>query len=89
MWWVLWALLGGYSPNLIAMCVMRGLCGIGGGLMMPNIVAMLGITFPPGMKRNIGLALFGAMAPVGAAGGNLVSGIIVQLSEWKWLFFFL
>jgi len=71
------------------MCFMRGLCGIGDDLMVPNIVALLGITFPPGKKRNLGLALFGAMAPVGAAGGSLVSAIVVQLSEWKWLFFLL
>ena len=57
--------------------------------MVPNIVALLGITFPPGMKRNIGFALFGAMAPVGAAGGSLVSGVIVQLAGFQWLFFFL
>jgi len=68
---------------------MRGLCGIGGGLMVPNIVALLGITFSAGKKRNLGLALFGAMAPVGAAGGSLVSAIVVQLSEWKGLFFLL
>jgi len=88
-WWVLWALCGGFATNLVSMCFMRGLCGIGGGLMVPNIVALLGITFSPGKKRNLGLALFGAMAPVGAAGGSLVSAIIVQLSEWKGLFFLL
>lgn len=43
------------------MCIMRALCGIGGGLMIPNIVALLGITFPPGKKRNLGMALFGAL----------------------------
>ncbi|KAK3177154.1 hypothetical protein OEA41_008482 [Lepraria neglecta] len=88
-WWVLWALCGGFSNNLISMCFMRGLCGMGGGLMVPNIVALLGITFPPGRKRNLGLALFGAMAPVGAAGGSLISAVIVQLTEFKWLFFML
>ncbi|KAI4161558.1 MAG: hypothetical protein L6R39_000048 [Caloplaca ligustica] len=88
-WWTLWALCGGFATNLVSMCFMRGLCGIGGGLMVPNIVALLGITFPPGKKRNLGLGLFGAMAPVGAAGGSLISAIIVQLSDWKWLFFML
>ncbi|EEP76186.1 predicted protein [Uncinocarpus reesii 1704] len=88
-WWVVWAFCGGFSTNLISMCFMRGLCGIGGGLMIPNIVALLGITFPPGKKRNLGIALFGAMAPVGAAGGSLISAVIVQLSHWKWLFFML
>jgi MFS family permease len=88
-WWIFGALCGGFSINLISMCFWRGLCGIGGGLMVPNIVALLGITFPPGKKRNLGFALFGAMAPVGAAGGSLVGAVIIQLSEWKWLFLFL
>ncbi|KAK6593572.1 efflux pump antibiotic resistance protein [Botrytis cinerea] len=88
-WWTLWALCGGFFDNLISMCIMRGLCGIGGGLMIPNIVALLGITFPPGKKRNLSFALFGAMAPVGAAGGSLIGAIIIQLSDWKWLFFML
>jgi hypothetical protein len=60
-----------------------------GGLMIPDIVALLGITFPPGRKRSLGLALFGAMAPVSAAGGSLVSAVTVQLSERKFLFFLL
>jgi MFS family permease len=80
---------GGFSDSLIAVCFMRGLCGIGGGLMIPNIVGLLGITFPPGKKRNLALALFGSMAPVGAAGGSLVSAVIVQLSHFKWMFFLL
>ncbi|KAK7965191.1 hypothetical protein PG996_000454 [Apiospora saccharicola] len=65
LWWTVWALCGGYSNNLIAMCIMRGLGGIGGGPMVPNIVALIGITFTPGKKRNLGIALFRAMAPVG------------------------
>jgi len=88
-WWVLWALCGGFANNLVAMCLMRGLCGMGGGLMVPNIVALLGITFPPGPKRNLSFALFGAMAPVGAAGGSLIAAVVIQLTEFKWLFMLL
>lgn len=68
---------------------MRALCGIGGGLMIPNIIALIGIECPPGPKRNLGFALFGAMAPVGAVGGSLLGAIIIQLSEWKWVFLFM
>jgi len=32
--------------------------------------------------------MFGAMAPVGAAGGSLIASILVQLAGWKWSFFF-
>ncbi|KAI1149678.1 MFS general substrate transporter [Nemania diffusa] len=89
LWWTLWTALGGYANNLVAVCFFRGLTGIGGGLMIPNIIALIGITFPPGRKRNLGFALFGAMAPVGAAGGSLIGAIVIQLSEWKWAFFLL
>lgn len=56
---------------------------------VPNAVALLTITFPPGKQRNIALAFFGAMAPVGAAGGGTIAGIFLQLTDWTWLFFFL
>jgi MFS family permease len=89
LWWVIWAFAGGYATNLVGVCLMRGLCGIGGGLMAPNVVALIGVSFPPGKGRNLGMALFGAMAPVGAAGGSLVAAVVVQLAGWRWLFFML
>jgi MFS family permease len=89
LWWTVWAFAGGYATNLVSMCLLRGLCGIGGGLMVPNVVGLIGLAFPPGRKRNLGMALFGAMAPVGAAGGSVVAAVVVQLAGWKWLFFML
>jgi MFS family permease len=80
-WWVIWSLGSGFANNIIALSFMRGLTGIGGALMVPNAVALLGITFPPGRQRNLAMGLFGAMAPVGAAGGSLVSAVFVQLTE--------
>jgi MFS family permease len=88
-WWVIWSLGSGFANNIIALSFIRGLTGIGGGLLIPNAVALLGINFPPGKQRNLAMGLFGAMAPVGAAGGSLVSAVFVQLTEWKWTFFFL
>ena len=57
--------------------------------MVPNAVALLCITFPPGPQRNIALGLFGAAAPIGAAGGGVLCGLLLQFTEWKWMFFFL
>ncbi|KAF2102806.1 MFS general substrate transporter [Rhizodiscina lignyota] len=88
-WWVFWTLATAYGKNIIGISFMRALAGIGGGLMQPNSVALLGITFPPGKQRNIAFALFGAMAPVGAAGGGVIAGIFMQWTDWPWLFFFL
>lgn len=87
--WLVFTLSSGFAKSIVVLCALRGLTGIGGGLMVPNAVGLLGITFPPGKQRNLSLALFGAMAPVGAAGGSLVSGVVVQLTAWKWIFFLL
>jgi MFS family permease len=87
-WWVVWSFASGYADNLVGLCILRGMAGIGGGILVPNAVAMLGITFPPGKQRNLAMGLFGAMAPAGAAGGKLIVGIFVQLAPWRWVVFF-
>ena len=51
-------------------------------------MALLGLTFPRGRNGNLAMGLFGAMAPVGAAGASLFAAFLVQLAEWKWVFFF-
>ncbi|CEN62352.1 hypothetical protein ASPCAL08988 [Aspergillus calidoustus] len=88
-WWVIFHLISGFMRNMISLSVMGALSGIGGAFMMPNAIALLTITFPPGKMRNISVGLFGAMAPIGAAGGSVIPGFFGQLTHWKWLFFFL
>lgn len=87
--WVVFTLGTGFAKTIVVLGVLRGLTGLGGGLMVPNAIGLLGMTFPPGKQRNLSFALFGAMAPVGAAGGSLIAAVFIQLTEWKWLFFFL
>ncbi|KZV66058.1 MFS general substrate transporter [Peniophora sp. CONT] len=84
--WVAFTLGSAFAPSFIVLCILRGLSGMGGGIMVPNCVALLGITFPPGRMRNLAFGLFGSSAPVGAAGGGLLGGIIVQFAPWKWVF---
>ncbi|TVY53497.1 putative MFS-type transporter [Lachnellula cervina] len=88
-WWIIFSLISGFMKNFIVLCVMRALTGIGGAFMVPNALALLTINFPPGKMRNITVGFFGAMAPIGAAGGGVFAGVFVQLTPWKWLFFFL
>jgi MFS family permease len=88
-WWVVFTLISGFMKSVVSLSVLRALSGIGGAFIVPNAVAILTITFPPGHMRNISVGLFGAMAPIGAAGGSVFPGFFVQLLPWKWLFFFL
>ncbi|KAL5343900.1 MFS general substrate transporter [Aspergillus crustosus] len=88
-WWVIFHLISGFMRSIVSLSIMRALSGIGGAFMVPNAIALLTITFPPGKMRNISVGLFGAMAPIGAAGGSVFPGFFGQLVHWKWLFFFL
>jgi MFS family permease len=88
-WWIIWSLVSGFAKSIVILSLFRGLTGIGAAFIVTNSVALLMHTFPPGRLRNIAMGLFGAMAPIGAAGGSVFSAILVQLTPWKWIFFFL
>lgn len=87
--WIFWTLATAYGTTIVGISIMRALAGIGGGLLVPNAVALLTITFPPGRQRNLALALFASMGPVGGAGGCVFNGFFLQWTDWTWLFFFL
>ncbi|KAH7061278.1 major facilitator superfamily domain-containing protein [Macrophomina phaseolina] len=85
-WWVLWSLVSGFMRNITGLSFARGLTGAGGAFLVPNAVALININLPPGKERNVAMGLFGAMAPIGAAGGSVFAGIFAQLTHWKRLF---
>ncbi|KAF0331349.1 efflux pump antibiotic resistance protein [Colletotrichum asianum] len=87
--WVIFHLISGFMRSITSLSIMRALSGVGAAFVFPNAVALLTITNPPGKARNISVGLFGAMAPIGAAGGSVFPALFGQLTQWWWLFFFL
>ncbi|CEJ54381.1 hypothetical protein PMG11_00697 [Penicillium brasilianum] len=71
-----------------AFLAMRALGGLGGALIMPNAVAMISSTNPPGRVRNLSLGLFAASAPMGGYFGALFLGAFMENTDWKWFFVF-
>ncbi|RFU77230.1 efflux pump antibiotic resistance [Trichoderma arundinaceum] len=86
--YILFNLLSGFMRTVESLIVMRALTGVGAGIIVPNAIALLTTSFPPGIGRLIWVGLFGAMAPVGAGGGSIFPGFFGQLLPWWWLFFF-
>lgn len=86
-WFVIWTLANGFCNNFVAFNVARAFSGIGGALIMPNAVALISSTIPPGKVRNITLGFFGASAPIGSYLGAIWAGIFVQFVNWNWIFF--
>ena len=86
-WWSIFSLATGFCNNFIVFNIVRGMSGIGSAMIVPNAVAIVGTTFPPGRKRNRCLGLFGAGAPAGGWGGALMAGLLAEkVPGFKWLF---
>lgn len=76
----------GFTSSAVFYDAMRGLQGIGPAMSLPNAVALVGHYFPPGKPKQIYMAGFGAVAPLGFFLGALFSGIFAQLVWWPWMF---
>ncbi|CAG8902501.1 unnamed protein product [Penicillium egyptiacum] len=88
-WLTICTLANAFCNNFFAFVTMRALAGLGGALIMPNAVAMISSTNPPGRVRNLSLGLFGASAPIGGYLGSLFLGAFLERTEWKWFFIFI
>lgn len=68
--------------------VFRALQGIGGALLVPGAVGIVGATYHRYNKRKaIAFAVIGGMATTGFLAGILLGGICAQLLDWRWLFY--
>ncbi|RAH67277.1 MFS general substrate transporter [Aspergillus aculeatinus CBS 121060] len=83
---VIFSICNAFCTTYASFVAMRALTGIGGGILMPNAVAVLTIMIPPGRARNYTLALFAASPPIGALIGALITGAILESTDWKWIF---
>ena len=56
---------------------------------MPNAVALISNTNPPGKTRNFLLGLFGASSPLGGYLDALFLGTFFKGATWNWFFWFM
>ncbi|KAK6463011.1 major facilitator superfamily domain-containing protein [Scheffersomyces coipomensis] len=88
-WFCIFSLITGFAAfakSSIFFDVMRACQGMGPAIMMPNSQAIIGSYYPPGGRKNICMAAFGAVAPTGFIFGAIFSGIFSQLVWWPWTF---
>ncbi|GCB25996.1 uncharacterized MFS-type transporter C1683.03c [Aspergillus awamori] len=88
-WLSLCTLISAFCSNFYAFVAMRALAGLGGAFIMPNAVALIASTNPPGRVRNLSLGFFAASAPTGGYFGALFLGAFMEGTEWKWFFVFI
>lgn len=74
----------GFAQNIITLDVLRALQGLGPAAFVPASLGILAHAFPPSRARSIAFASFSAGAPVGAAVGMQIGGILTQWAPATW-----
>lgn len=87
-WFALWTLILGLSwwSNHVLFIFARVLQGIGPAIVLTNGLAIFGATYPPGPRKSMVFALFGACAPGGSIVGSVFASLF-NLTWWPWAFF--
>lgn len=77
--------LCGMANNMTELIIFRGLQGIGGGIMMPMAMIVIGDLFT-GKQRAKFQGVFGAIYGLASVIGPQIGGWIVDSLNWKWVF---
>ena len=64
----------------------QGIAGVGGALILPNSVALLGVAFPDPHRRTEAITLWAASSGIGLAAGPLVAGVLLEHFSWHAVF---
>ena len=84
-WFSFWSLVAGLSvySNYTLAVFSRVLQGIGPALCLPNALAIFGTAYPPGHRKAMVFACFGAVAPTGAIVGGVFASLL-SMVWWPW-----
>lgn len=78
--------LCGTSQNMTELILYRGLQGLGGGIMMPMAMTIVGDVFPP-EKRGKWQGVMGALFGLSSIIGPSIGGWFVDYVTWRWVFY--
>lgn len=78
--------LSGQANNMTELILSRGLQGLGGGIMMPMAMTIVGDIFPP-EKRGKWQGIMGAVFGLSSIVGPTIGGYLVDHVSWRWVFY--
>jgi EmrB/QacA subfamily drug resistance transporter len=77
------SLLVGVGPTDWWVIGARALQGIGAAILAPTTLSLLTSTFPEGHERSRAVALYAAVAGIGASLGLVIGGVLADLVSWR------
>lgn len=85
----LFSALCGLAPTMSTLIVARVLQGLAGAMMMPQVLAITQVIFPP-KERGLAFSLFGLSAGLASVAGPLVGGLLIGADlfglDWRPIF---
>lgn len=76
----------GVAPSVKELTVARSLQGIGGALLLPNSLALIGVSFSR-KERGRAIGTWSGFTSITMAVGPVLGGWLVQHASWRWAFF--
>ena len=81
------SVMSGFSTSAIMLIIGRTLQGFGGATLMPSTLGMIRHIFQKRSERRLALALWSAAFSSGSAIGPLLGGILIEVANWRYVFF--
>jgi EmrB/QacA subfamily drug resistance transporter len=79
----------GLAPTVNWLIAARVLQGIGGAVMIPQVLAIVQVTFPP-EERGLAFSMFGLSAGLASVAGPIIGGLLISMDlfglDWRPIF---
>jgi EmrB/QacA subfamily drug resistance transporter len=80
------SLAGGLAQDPVLLLASRAVQGVGAAVVMPAALSLITTSFPEGRARTRALGLYGATASLGFVAGQVLGGVLVELTSWRAVF---
>jgi EmrB/QacA subfamily drug resistance transporter len=81
------SLAGGLVTEPGLLIAARAVQGLGGALLLPATLSLIGTSFTEGTERHRALAIWGGAGAVGMALGSLLGGVLTNYLGWESVFY--
>jgi EmrB/QacA subfamily drug resistance transporter len=80
------SLAGGLAHDPTLLIASRVVQGAGAALVAPAALSLITTTFPEGAQRTRAIGLYGCTSSIGFVAGQVLGGVIVEYTSWRWVF---
>jgi EmrB/QacA subfamily drug resistance transporter len=77
----------GAAQDPAMLVISRFLQGAGEALAAPASLGLIAVLFPDPAERVKALGIWGGIAGLGGTSGTVISGVLVDYTSWRWIFF--